>query len=94
MIINFAKFSIIDGKMENAKESVKALAAMSLMDPGCKEYTLGKNINTENALYVIEKWENIELLNQHMQTAHIKEFDAAAKEFLAAPPKVTTLHIL
>lgn len=91
MIINFAKFEILDGKMEQAAAAAKILSEKSLKDEGCREYTIAKNVEAESALYVVEKWDSLACLDAHMKTAHIADFDAAAKEFLAAPPAVTTV---
>ena len=91
MLINFAKFEVIEGKMAEAIASAKVLSGKSLNDRGCREYTVTKNIQEENAIYVVEKWDDKTCLDEHMKTAHIAEFDAAAAGFLAAAPIVTTV---
>lgn len=91
MIINFAKFEILNGKMEQATAAAKILSEKSLEDEGCREYTVAKNVEAESILYIVEKWDSLACLDVHMKTAHIADFDAAAKKFLAAPPTVTTV---
>jgi quinol monooxygenase YgiN len=91
MIINFAKFTIVEGKLDQAVAAAQVLSEKSLGDEGCHEYTIAKNVESESALYVVERWDSMECLGAHMQTQHIADFDAAAADFLAAPPAVTTV---
>ena len=93
MIRNFVRFPILPGKKAIAKVAILELAEASKNDSGYYAYDLCEDLEgKEDALYIIEKWENLEVLDKHMKTSHIAAFDEKAPDFVAGSPSVTTLR--
>lgn len=88
MIKIIAKFEIQENKVSRATVRMAALAAASKSDKGCISYELFEDINNANTLFFVESWESTEEQSAHMNTPHIKAFDAAARHFLAGDPLV------
>ena len=50
---------------------------------GCISYELFTSTEDSDVLVMFEQWENMEVLETHMQTEHFKAFGAAIKDMVA-----------
>lgn len=93
MYFNFARFDVVEGKMQDAHKALCELSAASYLDTGCYAYQVATAMGGENALYTLEVWDSLEHLDAHMKTPHIAVFNEKAQQLLSCPPNVTTLEM-
>lgn len=70
MIKIIAKSIIKDNEVEKAISLYGELVDKTRLEDGCISYELYKDLNNENTLYIIEKWESQEHLDAHKKTEH------------------------
>jgi quinol monooxygenase YgiN len=58
-------------------------------EPGCLEYTFSADLEQEALIHVTERWDSLESLQRHFQTAHMAQFNAQLPNYLLAKPVVT-----
>lgn len=83
MIIVTATITAKPGKREEIISKSQNLIKYTRLEPGCISYNLYASTEDEDALVMIEQWENKEVLDTHMQTDHFKAFGAAVSDILA-----------
>ncbi len=66
----------------------QAVAAASRAEPGCINYGLFEDSETENQFVFVEEWEDSDALERHFATAHVAEFMRAILATIIAPPDV------
>ncbi|CAA0123694.1 Uncharacterised protein [Halioglobus japonicus] len=59
------------------KEAVNTMEQASRAEPGCDDYTFSVELNKPGTLRIVEKWQTLEALMEHMGTAHMAEFQKA-----------------
>jgi quinol monooxygenase YgiN len=62
-------------------------------ESGCLEYTFSADLERPDSIHVIERWDNLESLQRHFQSAHMTQFNAQLPEYLQAKPVVTRYTI-
>lgn len=77
------------GKEKELQKVLQTLVAPTRAEAGCLNYDLHQS--TENPLEFVfhENWTSKTALDAHLQTRHIKEAGAAAKDLLAEPIRIT-----
>ncbi len=83
MIMVTAKITAKSGEKDNIIAKAQDLITSSRLDSGCISYNLYANTGDDDLLLMLEQWENLEVLQSHMQTEHFKAFGAATKDMLA-----------
>lgn len=73
MIVVTAKCRLIQGKKNEFNELAAELITETRKEKGCIEYSLYEDVNNEDMLCFIEKWESEELLQMHIQSKHFKK---------------------
>lgn len=59
------------------KDAVGAMEKASRAEPGCDDYTFCVELSDPGTLRIVEKWQTLEALMEHMGTAHMAEFQQA-----------------
>ena len=83
MIMVTAKIAAKSGERDNIIAKSKDLIESSRLDPGCISYNSYASTENDDLLLMLEQWENLEVLQSHMQTEHFKAFGEATKDILA-----------
>ena len=71
-----------------AAEAARKMVRATRSEPGCKSYGFYSHLDDPNAFLIFEVWESETALEQHFQSPHMAEFNAAIPRFLAAPPAI------
>ncbi len=75
--------AIVEAK-EDKRDFVRAeivkLLVPTRAERGCVEYVLHDDNKKPNVFLLYETWENYELWQQHMKSAHLEAFAAATKD--------------
>jgi len=66
------------------KDAIAAMEAASQAEAGCHDYTFSVELNNPNVLRITERWENMQVLDEHFKTPHMADFQAA---MAANPPQ-------
>ena len=61
----------------------KETAAVSVKDPGCREFNIAVSPKNPNHVYIFEIWENAAALDAHRATDHLKAYLSATKDMVA-----------
>ncbi|MBI5458388.1 putative quinol monooxygenase [Methanobacterium sp.] len=83
MIIVTATITAKPGKRNEIISKSNDLIKSTRLEPGCINYNLYASTENEDALVMVEQWENKEVLDTHMQTDHFKAFGVAIGDILA-----------
>lgn len=80
MIAVVALREVEAGKEDEYLRCAENVVRETRKEQGCISYECCRNSENAMRFAMIEKWENRECLDAHMQTAHFKEFIAATKD--------------
>ena len=83
MIIVTAMMNVKDGKKEAFILEAKDLITSTRKEDGCINYDLLANTEDENALVMLEQWNDIDTLKNHMKTDHFLQFEVSIEPLLA-----------
>ncbi len=62
-------------------------------EPGCIEYHLYKDLESEGRFFLFEKWESRSHLETHLKTPHMQDYFKAVKDVFEIPDKVDIFEI-
>ena len=84
------KFLINEDKYAAFVDSVKKMVAETNQEKGCVFYNYHSDKQNPLKVVLIEEWASQHYLEQHLQSTHIKEWNALNKKegFTAAPPDI------
>lgn len=82
MIIVSAVLTTKPGMREKVLGLAQPCIAATLSENGCLQYELLRSTNDENVLVFVERWESLETLRAHSQSAHVAAFREARKDFM------------
>ena len=85
----FALVKAKPGMEVTVKQELSALVGPTRDEQGCINYDLHQSLDHEGHFRFYENWTSKELLDRHLQAAHVKRFIAKANELLAEPPEIT-----
>ena len=85
----FALVKAKSGMEETVKKELCALVAPTLKEEGCINYDLHQSFDHAGNFRFYENWTSKELLDRHLQSAHVKRYIAKADQLLAEPPEIT-----
>jgi len=72
-VVVVGSFSARPGKQAEAVEAFKALVEPTHGEEGCILYALHRGVDDPRRLAFIERWTSRELLDAHLQSAHVRE---------------------
>jgi quinol monooxygenase YgiN len=85
----FALVKAKPGMEETVKQELSALVGPTLVEEGCINYDLHRSLDHKGHFRFYENWTSKELLDRHLQSAHVKQFVAKVDKLLAEPPEIT-----
>jgi quinol monooxygenase YgiN len=85
----FALVKAKPGLEEAVKQELSALVGPTRTEEGCINYDLHQSLEQKGHFRFYENWTSKELLDRHLQSAHVKRFIAKADELLAESPEIT-----
>jgi quinol monooxygenase YgiN len=85
----FALVKAKPGMEETAKQELLALVGPTRKEEGCINYDLHQSPDHKGHFRFYENWTSKELLDRHLQSAHVKRFIAKVDQLLAEPPEIT-----
>ena len=85
----FALVKAKPGMEETVKQELSALVGPTLVEEGCINYDLHRSLDHKGHFRFYENWTSKELLDRHLQSAHVQRFIAKADGLLAEPPEIT-----
>ncbi|KXX66507.1 putative quinol monooxygenase [Flammeovirga sp. SJP92] len=74
MIIVTVKASPKQGYKKAFLDAFNEVSSLVLQEKGCIEYSIYQKDAVSNHLFLFEKWESQEALDEHMATDHMKDF--------------------
>ena len=90
----FALLKAKPGMEETVKEELLALVGPTRTEEGCINYDLHQSLDYKGQFRFYENWTSKELLERHLESAHVKRFIAKADQLLAEPPEITLWEML
>ena len=63
------------------RAALHTLISASQAEPGCRYYDLVVGEDDPSTWFMFEKWESQAAWDEHMQTAHVRGFNARAEEY-------------
>ena len=85
----FALVKAKPGMEEAVKQERSALGGPTRTEEGCINYDLHQSLDHKGHFRFYENWTSKELLDRHLQSAHVQRFIAKADGLLAEPPEIT-----
>ncbi len=73
------------GKEEQVKQALRKLIEPTRKEEGCLNYDLHQALDDQSVFLFYENWESKSLLDEHLQTPHLKAFMDEAEDLLAEP---------
>jgi quinol monooxygenase YgiN len=90
----FALVKAKPGLEEAVKKELSALVGPTRTEEGCINYDLHQSLDQKGHFRFYENWTSKELLDRHLQSAHVKRFIAKVNELLAEPPEITLWEMI
>jgi quinol monooxygenase YgiN len=90
----FALVKAKPGMEETVKQELSALVGPTLAEEGCINYDLHQSLDHKGHFRFYENWTSKELLDRHLQSAHVKRFIEKAGQLLAETPEITLWEML
>jgi quinol monooxygenase YgiN len=87
-----AVFEARPGQENELRKVLAGLVQPTRKEPGCINYDLHVFADNPAKLLFHENWQSRELLDTHLQSAHLKAALARVHELCAAPPAVNFLE--
>jgi len=79
-------------KLEQVRETLKALVGPTRQEPGCISYVLHQSKDDPCSFLFVETWKSQADLNDHLQKPYLQALVAQAEEILSEPLDVTMWH--
>jgi quinol monooxygenase YgiN len=90
----FALIKAKPGMEETVKKELLALVGPTRAEEGCINYDLHQSIDQSGHYRFYENWTSKELLDRHLQSAHVQRFVAKIDQLLTEPPEITLWEML
>jgi quinol monooxygenase YgiN len=78
------------GKESQVRQALLSLIVPSRKEAGCLNYDLHQAVDNPAVFLFHENWASKELLDAHLQTAHVQAALAKVGQLVAEPPQITT----
>jgi quinol monooxygenase YgiN len=83
MIIVTAMMYVKPGNKDVFILEAKDLITATRQEKGCISYDLLASTEDEDVLVMLERWEDMDSLDEHMETKHFKQFGSTIEHLLA-----------
>jgi len=83
-VVVVGAFTARDGRESEAEEAFKALVDPTHAEDGCILYALHQGNDDPRRLAFIERWESKELLQDHLESDHVKAVLAVADDLFSS----------
>jgi quinol monooxygenase YgiN len=87
-----ARFLAKPGKEEALKAVLTALIAPTRRELGCYQYDLLENPTDPRDLCFVERWQHTKSLDEHADSAHVKDTLSKVEPLVDAPPDIRRYH--
>jgi quinol monooxygenase YgiN len=91
MIYVVATMKIKPSSADAVRSAAAICVAETVKEPGCLSYDLNQSTSDPETFVFVERWETREHLAAHFNTPHLKDWRAAAAEFVISR-KVEIIH--
>lgn len=82
-----------EGRLDDLKATLEALAHETRQEPGAKEYFFVQDThNAPNTILSYERWENADEESKHWKTPHLSRAIAQLKDILDGDPIIHKGH--
>ena len=88
-----ARFVAKAGKEDALKSVLSAAMAPTRRELGCYQYDLLVGANEPREYCFVERWDDDEALNQHLEMPHIKKMLADVEALVESPPDIRRYRI-
>ena len=72
MILVTIRMKISAAKRLELSQTIASLIGSMRTEPGCRRFDFCQNVENENELYLLEKWENQENLKNHLMSERFR----------------------
>ncbi|MBC2039090.1 putative quinol monooxygenase [Listeria marthii] len=86
-----AQMTIKKEQIEAFLQAAKEVIAASQVEAGNHGYELVQSTENETVFYMLEKWADMDAIQQHNESAHFKKFQKAAANFVAKELEISVL---
>ncbi|WP_336002177.1 putative quinol monooxygenase [Halorientalis halophila] len=93
MIVVHASFPIDPEHREEALAQIQDLAEQSRAEDGMLDYRATTDVEDENVVRFVERYEDAAAFGAHTETEHFGEFEAALGDWLAGEPEVLQFEV-
>lgn len=94
MIRVIAHFVAKPEKIDELRQILESFIEPTRKEKGCVQYELHQNFADPTDFTFIEEWDSDELLEQHLQSAHIEAAFPYIPEVCSAPPDVRRYRLI
>lgn len=84
MILVIIRMKIYPAKRLELSQTITSLVDSMITEPGCRRLNFCQNVENENELYLLEEWENQEMLKNHLISELFKVLRGAMNMLLEA----------
>ena len=90
----FALIKAKPGMEETVQQELLALVGPTRSEEGRITYDLHQSLDSKEQFRFYENWTSKELLDRHLQSAHVQRIIAKADQLLAEPPEIALWEML
>lgn len=95
MKTNYVTMAVLkakNGKREKLQEELLKLITPTRREEGCLEYILFEDKNQAGTFYMREAFKNYKAFQEHVATAHFKNFESQINELMLEPIELIELE--
>lgn len=93
MIVIHASFPIDPERRDRALDLADDLVDESNAEPGTIEYRATVDVQAENTIRFLERYEDADAFEEHTRTDHFRAFEAALPDLLAGDPEILRFEV-
>ncbi|EPT7269453.1 putative quinol monooxygenase [Listeria monocytogenes] len=86
-----AQITVKKEQTEAFLQAAKEVIAASRAEAGNHGYELVQSTENETVFYMLEKWADMDAIQQHNDSEHFKKFQKAATDFVAKELEISVL---
>lgn len=86
-----AQITVKKEQTEAFLQATKEVIAASRAEAGNHSYELVQSTENETVFYMLEKWADMEAIQQHNDSEHFKKFQKLAADFVAKELEISVL---
>jgi quinol monooxygenase YgiN len=94
MVIITASIKAKEGQGDEMEKAIKKLAPKFCSDPGCKMYTVHRNLENPDQFFFYEQYDDEAAVTYHMASSTFKEMGVAMGPHIGGKPEVYRYKIV